>query len=124
VAAEGRVLVIEDDKRIQELIKMALTQEGYEVAFASDGAAGLELAASFKPNLIYLDVLMPVMNGAQFLERYLRTPTPRAAVIALTASHNLFNVVSLGIDDFITKPFDIEKLVNYTKRYVEVPHHQ
>jgi DNA-binding response OmpR family regulator len=119
VSSEARVLVIEDDKRIQELIKMTLTQEGYQLAVASNGEIGLELAASFKPHLIFLDVLMPVMNGQQFLERYLKMPGPRAIVIALTASHNLFNVVSLGIDDFITKPFDIEKLVSYTKRYIE-----
>jgi DNA-binding response OmpR family regulator len=113
-----RVLVIEDDDSYQKLIGLALGEQGYEVRAAYDGKTGIELVDSFKPNLIILDVQMPVMSGEAFLEVYLRRPAPRTPVIAMTASRNLDNVIEMGVDDFITKPFDIDTLLAYAKRYI------
>jgi DNA-binding response OmpR family regulator len=113
-----RILVIEDDDSYQRLVSLVLGGQGYEVRAASDGRAGIELVDSFKPNLIFLDVQMPVMSGEAFLEVYLRRPEPRAPVIAMTASSHLDNVIEMGADDFITKPFDIGTLLAYAKRCI------
>jgi DNA-binding response OmpR family regulator len=117
-----RILVIEDDDNYQRLVSLALVGQGYEVRTASDGATGIELVDSFKPNLILLDIQMPVMSGEAFLEVYLRRPAPRPPVIAMTASSHLDNVIEMGVDDFITKPFDIETLLAHVKRYMRTAH--
>ncbi|MCC7448609.1 MAG: response regulator transcription factor [Anaerolineae bacterium] len=117
--AHGRILIVEDDEAIRRLLSMALTDEGYDVAIAPDGAEGLHMVLSFQPDLIFLDVTMPVMDGKTFLAEYFKETTTgqRAPVIALTAAHNLNDVVELGVDDFIAKPFPIERVLTYAQRY-------
>ncbi len=115
----GRILIVEDDESIRRLLSMALTDEGYEVALAPDGAEGLRMASSFQPDLIFLDVMMPVMDGKIFLAEYFQTTgvSQRAPVVALTAAQNLNDVVELGVDDFIAKPFPIDRVLTYAQRY-------
>jgi len=117
--ARGRILIVEDDEAIRRLLSMALTDEGYDVAIAPDGAEGLHMVLSFQPDLIFLDVTMPVMDGKTFLAEYFKETTigQRAPVIALTAANNLNDMVELGVDDFIAKPFPIERILAYAQRY-------
>jgi len=114
--SSGRILVIEDDQQLQGLLRRILTSSGYEVATALDGVTGLKLVESFQPELIFLDVMMPLMDGQTFLECYQNRPEPRAPVIALTAAANLERVIGQGVDDFITKPFSLARILTYTQR--------
>ncbi len=117
--SKGRILVIEDDQGIQEFMSMALTDEGYQVVLASNGAVGLQLVEVYHPHLILLDMLMPVMDGKTFLEAYREYPPPRARIIALSASKNLKNVAKpMGVDDFLGKPFDLDELLHCVEVYI------
>lgn len=118
LGASGRVLVVDDDEHIQHLVGRILNSAGYDVATALDGVTALKLVESFRPQLIFLDVTMPLMDGRKFLEQYFRTPEPHAPVIALTALSKLEDVIALGVDDFIAKPFSVERILTYTQRYL------
>ncbi len=119
MASSGRVLIVDDDESIQRLIGRLLNNAGYDVATALDGVTALKLVESFRPQLIFLDVMMPLMDGRSFLDQYFKTPEPRAPVIALTAVSNLEGVIAMGVDDFISKPFSLERILTYTRRYLD-----
>ncbi|MBI3965509.1 MAG: response regulator, partial [Chloroflexi bacterium] len=80
------VLVVDDDRDIRSLIQIALTDAGHEVVEAGNGAIALELVRVRPPDLILLNVLMPVMNGFGFATRYRLTAEPRAPIVCITAS--------------------------------------
>src|SRR5262249_971046 len=101
-----RVLVIDDDQFIREFIRMAMIDEGYEVAAAMNGIAGLERAVDFRPSLIILDMLMPPMDGRSFLAAYRRSPLPDVPIVAISVSRKVAAAAdTLPIDAFIAKPF-------------------
>ena len=106
------VLVIEDDKNIQELLQLYLEKEGYAVTIAGDGGQGLYKFRTIKPDLVLLDVMMPVMDGwtvCSTIRAESRTP-----VIMLTAKSELDDKVTglkAGADDYITKPFEMKELL-------------
>jgi DNA-binding response OmpR family regulator len=108
----GRVLVVEDDEGIREMLKYNLTSAGFSVQEASDGAAGLRTARTSKPDLILLDLMLPGMSGLDFC-RALRK-TSRVPIIMLTAKDTEVDKIvglELGADDYITKPFSIREVV-------------
>jgi two-component system, OmpR family, alkaline phosphatase synthesis response regulator PhoP len=110
--ASGRILVIEDEAAIVELVSAYLRREGYEVLSAGDGLTGLKLAQSTKPDLIVLDVMLPGLGGLELLGQLRRESD--VYVIMLTArSEELDKVVALsvGADDYLTKPFSPRELV-------------
>jgi two-component system, OmpR family, alkaline phosphatase synthesis response regulator PhoP len=114
----GRILIVEDDMSIQEFMSMALEDEGYKVAIASNGAVALDLASSFKPDLILLDMLMPVMDGREFIESYFGIANSPARIIALSASRNLNSVVNItGVDAFLAKPFNLDELLDCVRQH-------
>ena len=106
------VLIIEDDKNIQDLLQLYLEKEGYAVTVANDGGQGLTKFRAIKPDLVLLDVMMPVMNGwdvCKAIRAESRTP-----VIMLTAKGELddkINGLKAGADDYITKPFEMRELI-------------
>jgi DNA-binding response OmpR family regulator len=107
-----RVLVVDDEKRIREIVRGYLESEGFEVAEAEDGDAALGVARDWHPDLVVLDVMMPGPDGIEVLRR-LRT-TSEVPVILLTArSEEVDTLVglSVGADDYITKPFSPRELV-------------
>jgi two-component system response regulator MprA len=111
-----RVLVIDDDKFIREFIRMAMIDEGYEVAVAMNGIAGLERVVDFRPSLIILDMLMPLMDGRSFLAAYRRSPRPGVPIIAISVSRKIAAAAdSLPVDAFIAKPFDLDTLTDCVK---------
>ena len=106
------VLIIEDDKNIQDLLQLYLEKEGYAVTVANDGGQGLTKFRAIKPDLVLLDVMMPVMNGWEVCKA-IRAES-RTPVIMLTAKSELDDKITglkAGADDYVTKPFEMRELI-------------
>ena len=106
------VLVVEDDKNIADLLELYLQKEGYDVAVAADGGQGLNKFRSLQPDLVLLDVMMPVMDGYA-LCRAIRAES-QTPVIMLTAKTEIDDKVAglrSGADDYITKPFEMREVL-------------
>ena len=106
------ILVVDDEVNLVKVVKGYLEQAGYRVVTASDGREALFAAREFQPDLIILDLMMPVMDGLAFMREYQREG--KAPVIALTARVDETDKViglELGADDYITKPFSPRELV-------------
>ena len=108
-----RLLVVEDEKRMAELLKKALQEEGYAVTTAADGKTALEMAQASQFELILLDIMLPGMDGFQVAQR-LRRAGNRVPILMLTARDATPDIVQgldLGADDYLTKPFSFEVLL-------------
>ncbi len=108
-----RVLVVDDEPTLTDLLQMALRYEGWEVKTASDGRKALALAREFRPDAIVLDMMLPDIDGMQVLSR-VRQDGQQTAVLFLTAKDSLedrINGLTAGGDDYVTKPFSLEELV-------------
>jgi DNA-binding response OmpR family regulator len=108
-----RLLVVEDEKRMAQLLKKALEEEGYAVAIAADGTSGFEMAQAAEFDLILLDVMLPGMDGFEVAKR-LRANGGRIPILMLTARDAAPDIVQgldLGADDYLTKPFSFEVLL-------------
>jgi two-component system, OmpR family, response regulator len=108
-----RILVVDDEPHITDLLAMALRYEGFEVETATSGRAALRAAEAFQPALILLDVMLPDMDGFAVTER-LATSRSKVPVLFLTARDAVEDKVrglTLGGDDYVTKPFSLEELV-------------
>ena len=106
------VLIVEDDKNIQDLLQMYLEKEGYAVTLADDGGQGLTKFRAIRPDLVLLDVMMPVMNGWELCKQ-IRAES-RTPVIMLTAKSELDDKITglkAGADDYITKPFEMQEVL-------------
>ncbi|NCB04247.1 MAG: response regulator transcription factor [Clostridia bacterium] len=106
------ILVIEDDGNIRELLRLYLEQEGYAVETAQDGLEGMRTFKRIHPDLVLLDLMMPLMDGTQVI-REIRASS-KTPVIMLTAKGETFDKVAgleLGADDYITKPFEMRELI-------------
>ncbi|MDQ6928732.1 MAG: response regulator, partial [Actinomycetota bacterium] len=111
-APVGRVLIAEDDKSVRDSLARVLTFEGYEVQTAVNGAEALQAALETPPDLIVLDILMPVLDGLTTCRR-LRQAGDRTPVLMLTARHEVTDKVAgldAGADDYLVKPFDLDEL--------------
>ena len=111
-----KILVVDDEPGILNLVSSYLKAEGYEVLTASDGTSGLKSARAFKPDLIVLDVMLPGMDGIELLSRLRRESD--VYVILLTArTEEMDKVIGLtvGADDYVTKPFSPRELVARVK---------
>jgi two-component system phosphate regulon response regulator PhoB len=110
-----RILAIEDERDLAELIAFNLTREGYEVVTAPDGLSGLESALTYSPDLILLDLMLPVMGGFEVCRRLKSSPaTASIPVIFLTAKgEDVDKVVGfeMGGDDYVVKPFSFRELL-------------
>lgn len=106
----ARILVVDDDKVIQQLVEVNLELEGYDVAKASDGEEALRVVKEFKPDLVVLDVMMPRMDGREVCRRIKADPaSAHIPVIFLSARAQDMDVQSgldLGASAYVTKPFD------------------
>src|SRR5438309_6395855 len=108
-----KVLVIEDDKRIHKMLKLAFEPEGYSLEVAPDGAAGLETFRTTKPAVVILDLMLPKMSGRDVI-REIRKNAPSQPVIILSAAAEEVDKVlllELGADDYVTKPFSPKELL-------------
>ena len=108
-----RVLVVDDEKNIIDILKYNLVKSGYETVCAYDGAEGLKLARSSDPDLILLDVMLPCMDGFEVC-RTLRREGNNVPIIMITAREEETDKVlglELGADDYVTKPFSVRELM-------------
>jgi DNA-binding response OmpR family regulator len=107
------LLVVEDEKRMAELLRKGLEEEGHTVVCAVDGVEGLELSTSYDFDMIILDVMMPKLDGYELAKR-LRTDKVSTPILMLTAKDSVQDIVKgldLGADDYLTKPFSFNELL-------------
>jgi two-component system OmpR family response regulator len=108
-----RVLVVDDEQSLTDLLRMALRYEGWDVRTAADGHAALGIVREFRPDALVLDVMMPGLDGLEVLHR-LRTQNDDTPVLFLTAKDSLDDRLAgltAGGDDYVTKPFSLEEVV-------------
>lgn len=111
--AGAKVLVVDDEAMIVELLATSLRFQGFEVATASGGPAALDTARSFRPDALIIDVMMPGMDGFGLLQR-LRADGVQAPVLFLSARDKVeakLTGLRLGADDYVTKPFSLEEVI-------------
>ncbi len=110
--AKARILIVDDDENICKIIKLYLEKEGYEAAVAYNGRAGLDNFAIKPADLVLLDIMMPDMDGTEFLKTLRKTS--EVPVIMITAKSETIDKVlalELGADDYIVKPFDPKEMI-------------
>ncbi|MEV0846210.1 response regulator transcription factor [Streptomyces sp. NPDC049954] len=108
-----RVLVVDDETSITELLSMALRYEGWEIRSAADGASAVRVAREFRPDAVVLDMMLPDMDGLSVLQR-MRRERPETPVLFLTAKDAVEDRIAgltAGGDDYVTKPFSLEEVV-------------
>ncbi|MEK6438631.1 response regulator transcription factor [Pseudonocardia sp. T1-2H] len=108
-----RVLVVDDESTLADLLSMALRYEGWDVRTAADGLGAVRTARDFKPDAVVLDIMLPDLDGLEVLRR-LRAEAPEVPVLFLTAKDAVEDRVAgltAGGDDYVTKPFSLEELV-------------
>ncbi len=118
--AQHSVLIVEDDAALLRGLKDNFGFEGYDVATASDGEAGLEAALSGTPDLILLDIMLPGINGFEVCRR-IREAELDIPIIMLTAKGQEEDIVrglNLGADDYVTKPFSIRELLARSRAFL------
>jgi two-component system OmpR family response regulator len=112
---QQRILVVEDETRIAQIVGAYLARDGYQVLQAGDGRRGLELALAEVPDLVVLDLMLPEMSGWDVCRELRRTPqTARIPIIMATARDEVSDRIvglELGADDYIVKPYDAKELV-------------
>jgi CheY-like chemotaxis protein len=111
-----RVLVAEDDAPTRNFLVAALTDEGYTVTAATDGKDALERCAEIQPDIVVLDLSMPIVDGFEFLRR--RGPECSAPVIAVSAGFRKEQLSGLRVMAFVAKPFDLQVLIAVIARSV------
>ncbi len=121
-----KILVVEDEEVTREFMVMALTGLGHEVRGAVDGRAGLQAFNAFKPDMVFADIQMPVMNGLEMLEK-LRKIDSEALVImntSLDAPEYTLKALRLKANDYLVKPALLKDLANIVSRYADILTHR
>ena len=118
-----KVLIVEDDIEIQQLVSYFFKKEGYEVETASDGLEGLKVLKSFKPDLVVLDIMLPSLDGKNFTKivRDLPDEYGKPVIVMLTAKTEIEDVLEgleIGANDYMKKPFDPRELVLRAKKLI------
>ncbi len=119
------ILVVEDDRNISDLIQMYLVKEGFEVRIAADGGKAIAEFQKSAPDLILLDIMLPVMDGWAVCAKI--RETSKVPIIMLTAKSEVFDRIhglEMGADDYIVKPFEMKELlarINAVLRRTEIP---
>ena len=110
-----KILVVEDDHDIRELLHYNLTREGFDVSVAENGLDGYTLASSEAPDLVILDLMLPQLSGIEVCKKLRENPTTKSTpVIMLTAKGEETDIVfglGIGADDYMVKPFSIKELI-------------
>jgi CheY-like chemotaxis protein len=117
-----QILVVEDDDAIRGLVSELLRDDGYQVFEASNGVEGLEQVSQRTPDLIVLDLMMPIMDGWTFVEECRRKPgCEQVPIVVTSASHDLPRTAerlrSFGVRTCLAKPFDVDGLLALVERY-------
>ncbi len=116
----AKILLVEDNEMNRDMLSRRLTRQGYEVLLAHDGARGVEVAGSEHPDLILMDMSLPVLDGWEATRRLKADPATRAIpVIALTAhamTADRERALAAGCDDYDTKPIELPRLLEKMQR--------
>jgi DNA-binding response OmpR family regulator len=119
------VLIVDDDPLLIALVQHKLTSRGYTVATASDGEAGLECARALSPDVIVLDIMMPVLDGRSVLQRLREDPRLSDVPVVMLTAHareeDIVDLLQLGASDYLVKPFSPEELAARIGRLVLGP---
>lgn len=116
MAEKQKILIVDDDENIAELIKLYLNKECFDTSIAADGEAALQILKTYHPDLVLLDIMLPGIDGYEVLRQIRRTSN--LPVIMLSAKGETFDKVlglELGADDYIMKPFDSKEMVARVK---------
>nr|WP_319659975.1 response regulator [Streptomyces sp. MI02-7b] len=122
--ASGRVLVVDDNKVIRQLIRVNLELEGFEVVTAADGVECLDVVQRVRPDVVTLDVVMPRLDGIRTAARLRadpRTRDVRIVVISACTQAEVESGVAAGVDAFLSKPFEPGDLVRVVRALADVP---
>ena len=120
-----KIRVVEDDHNISDLIRMYLEKEGFEVQTVFDGGSAVETFRSWEPDMVLLDIMLPVMDGWAVCGKI--RETSRTPIIMITAKSEVFDRIQgleMGADDYIVKPFEMKELIariNAVLRRTEIP---
>ncbi|MGW0283605.1 response regulator [Streptomyces sp. NPDC003236] len=120
--ASGRVLVVDDNKVIRQLIRVNLELEGLEVVTAADGAECLDVVHRVRPDVVTLDVVMPRLDGLRTAARLRADPRTQdlpVAIISACTQHEVESGLDVGVDAFLAKPFEPAELVRLVKQLIE-----
>ncbi|MDN0195739.1 response regulator [Streptomyces sp. S.PNR 29] len=120
--ASGRVLVVDDNKVIRQLIRVNLELEGFEVVTAADGAECLDVVHQVRPDVVTMDVVMPRLDGLRAAARLRADPRTRDLPLAIVSACTQYEVetgLDLGVDAFLAKPFEPAELVRLVRRLAE-----
>ena len=110
--ARRRVLVVDDDRNIVQLVRMYLEKDGYQVAVAYDGEEALASARAFKPDLVVLDLMLPGLDGLEVCRRIRwESGVPIIMLTARTTEGDKLTGLDVGADDYVTKPFSPRELI-------------
>ncbi len=112
IMSMGKILVVDDDINICELLRLYIEKEGYDVVIANDGGQAITKFKTEKPDLIMLDIMLPVLDGWQVCREVRKTS--QCPIIMLTAKGEVFDKVlglELGADDYVVKPFETKEIV-------------
>ena len=105
-----------DEDEICWIVAEILTDDGYEVSTAPNGEGALDLARMMEPDVIVLDMRVPVMDGWQFAREYRQTPGPSTPIVVMTAARDAASWASdVGADAYLAKPFDLEELLRVVR---------
>jgi CheY-like chemotaxis protein len=121
MTATGRILVVEDDESLREALLEVLGDEGHEVRAAAHGAEALETLAEWEPELLVLDLMMPVMDAFEFREHQRqRAVAPGARVLVLSAARDLGGAAErLAADAYLAKPFRLDEMLTTVDRLLD-----
>ncbi|MDR2476819.1 MAG: response regulator transcription factor [Treponema sp.] len=109
---QGKILIIEDDKELSDIVLLYLDKEGFEVRAAESAEYGFTVMETWTPELIILDINLPGMDGLEFLREFCRTNnTPILIISARDSDEDMIAGLSIGADEFVTKPFSPKVLV-------------
>jgi CheY-like chemotaxis protein len=116
--ASPLVLVIEDDDEIRDLIRDLLLDEGYRVATAIHGAEALERIQQEPPQVILLDMKMPVMDGRAFAKAYKQSPGPHAPIVVMAATDHTGPAAHMSAAGYTSKPFDVDTFLGDVREHI------
>ena len=121
----GRVLVVDDEESVRNLLQRVLKEAGYDVVTGANGQEAVDMARKHKPNLIFMDIMMPHMGGYDACSRIKNDKSTKGIpVVMLTALGYDLNkelAAETGADGYITKPFTSEDLLNTISKFLKTP---
>ena len=119
----AKILLVEDNELNRDMLSRRLTRKGFDVVLASDGALGVEMTSSEKPDLVLMDMSLPVLDGWEAVKRLKANPaTCSVPVIALTAhamTADREKALAAGCDDYDTKPIELPRLLEKMQRLLQ-----